>query len=43
MSGIILIGLVACVIGSAIALALVQNVKDADEIIEREFNKKSGE
>ena len=42
MSGIILISLVVCVIGSAIALVLVQNAKDADEIIERELNKKSG-
>jgi hypothetical protein len=42
MSGIIIIGLVACVFGSVIALALVQNAKDADGIIEQELNKKSG-
>lgn len=43
MSEIIIIGLFACALGSVIALALVQNAKEADEIIEREFNKKSGE
>lgn len=43
MSEIIIIGLFVCVLGSVIALALMQNAKDVDEIIEREFNKKSGE
>lgn len=43
MSEIIIIGLFVCGLGSVIALALVQNAKEADEIIEREFNKKSGE
>lgn len=38
----IIIGAFVCTLGSVIALALVQNAKDADESIERELNKKSG-
>ena len=38
----IIIGAVVCTFVSVITLALIQNAKDADEIIERELNKKSG-
>ena len=38
----LIVGAVVCTFVSVIALALVQNAKDADEIIERELNKKSG-